>query len=428
MKIVISFIGSICLSLVSWTQPLMWVEGVDLSIGSDTDVFIEGGVNWELGGFLRNEGSLFLGSSGSGFVPSSIEWYQADALLAGNQEGFEGQVLLLGKGILQRIWGTDSLSFSNLYLASETISEGILAVQQLVLDKAHLQLNAYTLHIFSPQPQGIQTLNGGGIKGDTYITQEGAYTRVFWHIDSTVADTDFSIPFLSKRGQEIPMGFSVQQGSNDPVVAFTYPTDSTNAPYPVQMGTIGDVDHLFDALGRDFSPYFIDRFWYLHAGENVLSGLSLSYDLTDVSAGVTGRDQDLQGQWWNGGKWTYFNLGSYQGNRTVSWDSPRSFSGIWSLSIDQLAVAHSPELEVSSLEIYPNPSQGLCFIDLEFPTALSPTARLLNSAGQKVWEKGFSQTRSELTFTLDLSSYASGLYELQIMGNGKRISRKIAKY
>ena len=428
MKSFISLIGSVCLSLVSWAQPLMWVEGVELSLGSETDVFVEGGVNWELGGLLRNEGSLFLGSSGSGFTPSSIEWYQADALLSGNITGYEGQVGLIGQGVRQRIWGTDSLSFSKLSLASETLSEGILAAEQLILDDALLQLDAKKLHIFSPQSEGIQSINGGGINGDTYITQEGAYTRVFWHMDSSVSGQEYMIPFLSKEGTAIPMKFTIQTASKDPVVAFTYPTDSMNAPYPVQMENVPDVDHLFNGLGRDFSSYFVDRFWYIHAGGNVFSGLSLSYDSTDVSAGVMGRDQELKGQWWNGGKWTYFNLGSYQGNRTISWDSPRSFSGLWSLSIDQLAVSNSSELEVNSLEIYPNPSQGLCFIELEFPSALSPTVRLINSAGQNVWEKDFSQRRSQLNFSLDLSSYAKGLYELQIMGNGKRISRKIAKY
>lgn len=428
MKTVISYIGSMCVSLLSLAQPLMWVEGVELSIDTEGEVYIEGGINWETGGFLRNEGSLYVGSSGSGYLPSEVEWYQSDALIAGNRAGNGGHVLMIGEGTLQRIWGADSISFSRLTLSSETVSEGILATEQLVLDQASLQLNAFKLHIHSPQSNGIQPLNGGGIKGDSYLTQEGAYTQVIWHLDSTVSEAEYVIPFLSKRGTEIPMEFSVQEASNDPLVAFTYPTDPSNSPYPTQLGTIGDVDHLFNALGRDFSSYFIDRFWYVHAGSNVLSGLSLSYDSTDVSEDLIGREQELKGQWWNGGKWTYFNLGSYQSDRSISWESPRTFSGIWSLSLDQLAVSQSSALEVNSLAIYPNPSKGLCFVHLEFPQALASTFVLLNSTGQKVWERIFPQARNEVEFSVDLSPFARGLYELQVLANGKRASRKIIRY
>ncbi len=416
------------LPLLSHTQTLIWVEGVELTVKSSTQVFVEGGINWEDEGKLGNEGDLYLGHSGSGYLPTEADWYQSDAINAGNLLGKEGRVHMLGNMAQQRIWGTDSLCFSRLILSNPTVSEGILSTHQLELQGAYLDLKAFKLYIQNPNPQGIQTFNGGAIKGDTYIGQEGAYTRVIWIMDSISIEKEFVVPFLSAEGERIPMGFVLQEYVGDPVELFTYPTNPLNEPYPIQLGTVGNVDHLFNALGRDFSSYFIDRYWYINAGNNLLSGLSLSYGENDVSESVLDKDQELKGQWWNGGKWTFFNLGEPSSERRISWTSPFTFSGIWSLSRDQLAVSKPAELPVEHLSIYPNPTKGLCFISLEFPYPSETFFRLFNSSGQIVLEEHSPIPQKNHLIQLDLSSLSGGIYDLQILSQGKRISRKIMRY
>ena len=414
--------------LFSFTQTLLWVEEVELTVKTGTQVFIEGGMNWEEGGMLGNEGDLYLGHSGSGYLPTQADWYQSHPIRAGNLMGKEGRVHMLGDMVKQRIWGSDSLCFSRLILSNPTESEGILSTHQLELQGAYLDLNAFKLHIHTPNPDGIQTFNGGAIKGDTYIDQEGSYTRVIWDMDSNAVEKEFVVPFLSADGESIPMGFTLKEYAGDPIELFTYPTNSLNEPYPTQLGTVADVNNFFNALGQDFSPFFVDRFWYIHAGENILSGLSLSYGENDVSEFVLDNELELKGQWWNGGKWTYFNLGESISERTISWESPFTFSGIWSLSRDQLSVSSAKDLAHTHLSVYPNPTESVCFLEIKFPKASQSCFLLYNSAGQKVWENCPSHAQNSYRIQLDLSPFSSGIYELQILSQGKRISRKIMRY
>ena len=81
--------------------------------------------------------------------------------------------------------------------------------------------------------------------------------------------------------------------------------------------------------------------------------------------------------------------------------------------------------EVSTVEIYPNPNNGLFILLLKSQTAEQVEIVCLNLLGAKVYDKQFGLLDKQLKTELNLSSVAKGLYLVRITANGKSVYRKV---
>lgn len=81
---------------------------------------------------------------------------------------------------------------------------------------------------------------------------------------------------------------------------------------------------------------------------------------------------------------------------------------------------------IGSLTVYPNPSDGLVNIQVENFIGKAATVVIYNSLGQEVYTKSFDAIETS-TITADLTSakIASGLYNLNFVSEGQRITKQI---
>lgn len=87
----------------------------------------------------------------------------------------------------------------------------------------------------------------------------------------------------------------------------------------------------------------------------------------------------------------------------------------------------NPILKEKGFLVTPNPTTGM--ISVQFypdPVGLRGIA-IYNMLGQKVAEQLFDGTRSRSTYNFDLAGYASGVYIVQVVTDGKKYVKKIIK-
>jgi hypothetical protein len=73
-----------------------------------------------------------------------------------------------------------------------------------------------------------------------------------------------------------------------------------------------------------------------------------------------------------------------------------------------------------SINVYPNPTNGLVNINIDVMKKDTYSIRLVDSFGKKVFDKNESLSRGEVNYQIDLTNYANGVYHLQIV-NGENV-------
>ena len=137
------------------------------------------------------------------------------------------------------------------------------------------------------------------------------------------------------------------------------------------------------------------------------------------------------------------------GNFTFSWTGPNGFTantedidnledGTYSVTItdangcsitlngiDVAAASTSgiEDLEAGAFTLYPNPSNGLFYIQMSDATNGSVMVQVTDVTGRMVYD----QIESATTFTVDLSNNAKGAYFLNISSNGTQFTKTIVK-
>ena len=83
------------------------------------------------------------------------------------------------------------------------------------------------------------------------------------------------------------------------------------------------------------------------------------------------------------------------------------------------------DLISNSLEVYPNPSSGLFNLIVSHPFPGIADVSVYNMQGQKMYVTQNFVTITSNHFTIDLSSFAKGIYLLNVTINGSRLSKKL---
>lgn len=93
--------------------------------------------------------------------------------------------------------------------------------------------------------------------------------------------------------------------------------------------------------------------------------------------------------------------------------------------VDILFVGIEEIAGIESFDLYPNPSNGIINLNIEFNQDKTINVIVMNSVGQVVYNLGERQG-SAIHEVIDLSNLNSGLYYLNMDVDGQRISRKIS--
>lgn len=79
---------------------------------------------------------------------------------------------------------------------------------------------------------------------------------------------------------------------------------------------------------------------------------------------------------------------------------------------------------VKTVSIFPNPSNGLFNMNLSTTTVLSADLTIFNSMGQIILTENLRDIDGEILYTKDLSSFAQGLYTVQLSTIDEQLSRQ----
>ena len=80
--------------------------------------------------------------------------------------------------------------------------------------------------------------------------------------------------------------------------------------------------------------------------------------------------------------------------------------------------------EISHLLLFPNPTQGKLFLELDFEQAVNISIKLFNRLGQELSNQTHAKS-TEIRETIDLTNLSSGMYFLSISSGDKQLSRKV---
>jgi hypothetical protein len=76
-----------------------------------------------------------------------------------------------------------------------------------------------------------------------------------------------------------------------------------------------------------------------------------------------------------------------------------------------------------SVDVYPNPSNGLVTIDLKGALAQNATIEVYNSLGQNVINQTYTQASGK--FEINLTDYAKGVYSIKLTVEGQVVNKRV---
>lgn len=83
------------------------------------------------------------------------------------------------------------------------------------------------------------------------------------------------------------------------------------------------------------------------------------------------------------------------------------------------------DLRVNDISFYPNPSDGRFDLELETGNDLPVQVRILDSDGESVYQKKAAGTDGSHRFRIDISGQRRGNYILQVIQNGRALTKRI---
>jgi hypothetical protein len=76
-----------------------------------------------------------------------------------------------------------------------------------------------------------------------------------------------------------------------------------------------------------------------------------------------------------------------------------------------------------SVDVYPNPSNGLVTIDLKGALTQNATIVVYNSLGQNVMSQTYTQASGK--FEINLTDYAKGVYSIKLTVDGQVVNKRV---
>lgn len=206
-----------------------------------------------------------------------------------------------------------------------TLTGNMVVSNILNLGNGNIDLNSNTLKILNPSVSAIIQSGGG------YIISEKTdnSSKVSWFVGTTTGNRVF--PLGKYSGEYIPFSLNLTSGNIDTVIVSSYPTNSSNIPFPSNPDVVTNLTGFFNLNNSAFT---VNRFWQIDK-----TGISGTADITFTYGnaewdGVT-EPTDYQAQRYNklSNFWEFYLPAQIQNtvNNTVTVPNVTSFSP-WTLS------------------------------------------------------------------------------------------------
>jgi hypothetical protein len=177
----------------------------------------------------------------------------------------------------QVISGTSPISFNHCAInnsAGVSLQRNIAVKNLLDLTLGSLVLNTNTVSIINGSTTAINRTTGNIVSEQT--DNSG---KLEWMIGNNNGSHIY--PFATGAGQYIPFTLNLTAGDIGTVSLATYPTTTTNLPFPSNPDV---VTHVNNALGVDNSANTVDRFWQI--GKTGASGTAtITFTATTIEVG-----------------------------------------------------------------------------------------------------------------------------------------------
>lgn len=125
---------------------------------------------------------------------------------------------------------------------------------------------------------------------------------------------------------------------------------------------------------------------------------------------------------WSNGSNSVFNDNLSVGTYTVTVVDAADCQFVESFDLEEITASNELAL-VNTFHYYPNPSNGLITVELEWKKQVAFSMEIYNVIGQKIQETKY-ETQS-LSTQLDLQDVASGIYFVRVFSDGKGMSRRL---
>lgn len=206
-----------------------------------------------------------------------------------------------------------------------TLTGNMVVSNILNLGNGNIDLNSNTLKILNPSVSAIIQSGGG------YIISEKTdnSSKVSWFVGTTTGNRVF--PLGKYSGEYIPFSLNLTSGNIDTVIVSSYPTNSSNIPFPSNPDVVTNLTGFFNLNNSAFT---VNRFWQIDK-----TGISGTADITFTYGNVewdgATEPTDYQAQRYNklSNFWEFYLPAQTQNtvNNTVTVPNVTSFSP-WTLS------------------------------------------------------------------------------------------------
>lgn len=399
-----------------YSQNLVYVDGVEIAIPGPLDVHVEGGIVLQNEGYFDSHGSVYLGSSGSGYVPSEANWTNNNISEPGNRLSAKGEVRMLLDGT--RVLGTLSsgqAAFNVLLLEAsnsnywQDIPVEILTEIKLGVNNTW-ETNNQLLYISTPALSGISSGSGGiRLESGPPLPAAGQWSKLRMATSSSALI--YSVPLRDVPGNNFQFLFSTLAGTPADVSLSSYGTTQNNQPLPEAFSSLPPVpDADINNNGTDDSNRMVDRYWLIST-ERDLNNLLIQLPESEASTGELTPMTDLMPYGFD----TDWNLLGGSGDATtgVSLSVAGPMTLIVTLAGDELPVSVSDpnnQLE-AQITVAPNPAAHNSKITL--PVSLIGSLLHITSIGGKRLrsERVISQTHELMRNDLPAGVYFITLEE-----------------
>ncbi len=217
-----------------------------------------------------------------------------------------------------------------------------------------------------------------------YLTTDSINDQVFTGVDQVDSLNDFGLWGPDAVPVEL-LNFEAFWSANNAVLRWTTASEENNSFFEIQRST-NAVDFL--TIGKEYSKAL---------GGNSLS--ILNYEVSDLY--IKDRIEEL----------VFYRL------KQVDYDGTSALSHI-------VVLAKSTAYPVNELQVYPNPSTDVAFVNFKRNMSTQGTIKILGATGQVVYSELIPQGGIQESIKLDVSHLDRGIYYIQFESNGSFYTKR----
>src|SRR6056297_2739358 len=201
-------------------------------------------------------------------------------------------------------------------------------------------------------------------------------------------------------------------------------------PHILKVGSPGYYE-ITDLMDKNYAGTFFGA--GVNLQEKPLPLASFDYEVEDLTVSFSNSSEHADAYLWDFDDGsttvaehpvhTYPDLGLYEAELVAISNLCENHSS--KMSIDLNTVNVEDIEEVNAISIYPNPSDGVIYIDFHDKLSQKLSCAIFSSDGKKIWEKSYNENTAFQLNRIDLRTFPDGLYILQFNTRDAHSTQKI---